>query len=441
MIIPKKVKDIMQRLLDNNFEAYIIGGAIRDTILGIKPHDWDIFTNCSGKQLSFLFPTSKIIGNEERQSKILTVIVNGVEVSQYRSNGDRTKTGNTLNKHLSTCDYNVNAIACDINGNIIDKYNGHQSLFLGNFNFVGNGIDRINEDPLRLMRGLRLLIHHKLKPDTQTKHILKKYGYLLKQLPPERIRDEFMKLLKYPDSIDVLNEYAFLKYIIPELTDLIGLDDGPHHDEGDCYNHSVKAYKNSCKITNNCLIRLATLLHDIGKKPASKIIDGEITFHNHEMDSEKLVRQLMNRLKFSNKDILFVATMARLHMMGPVNKMRDVTFAKIASKMNTAGIEPEDMVVLTYSDNQANMSKVRLSFHTFLIENPFLRKYYEFKYGRKPFNKTDLEINGTDLIKLGVEPGPEIGTILQNVYDAVHDGKVINRKDRLMEYVQNEKIN
>lgn len=426
----------MHELLINNREAYIIGGAIRDTILGIEPHDWDIFTNATGEELLQIFPKGKVIGSEDRQAKILTVIVDGVEVSQYRANGNRTEVGNNLEKHLSTCDFNVNAIACDIEGNIIDKYDGERDILQNTFRFVGKPIERISEDPLRLLRGIRLICNFGLHPDYPSREMLIKHSKLISDLPQERVRDELLKLLKFPNSIETMDKYKYIKHILPELYELKGLDDGPHHDEDDCFNHSVIAFKNSCDLTNNVLIRLAVLLHDIGKKPSSKIIDGEITFHNHELYSEKLTRKLMRRLKFSNDQILYVSTITRLHMMGPVKKMRDSTFAKICDTMKHAKIEPEDMVVMTYSDNQANLTKVRLSFHIFLKENPFLRKYYEFLYSRKPFNKTDLEINGNDIIKLGVKPGPEIGKILQKVFDAVYNGETINRRDKLLEYVK-----
>ena len=436
--IPSKVKKIMQLLLDNSFDAYIVGGAVRDYILGVKPHDYDIFTNATGKEILNLFPKGKIIGNDERQAKILTVIVNGVEVSQYRANGDRTETGNNLEAHLATCDYNVNAIACDINGNIIDKHRGQELLQNNSFEFVGNPDDRINEDPLRLLRGIRLLCQFGLKVQIDTRDALKRNGKLLSSLPKERIRNEIMRLMHYSSSVELLKSVNYWQYILPELHALINLDAGPHHNEKDCFEHSDLAFKTSCKLTNDVLLRFAVLLHDIGKKPSSKIVDGEITFHNHQLDSERLVKNVMKRLKFSNHEITYCSTIALHHMMGPVKKMRSTTFAKICDSLDSANVDPEDIIVMTYSDNQANLTKPRISFHSFIKENHFLRRYYEYKYSRMPFNKSHLEINGKDLIKLGVEKGPFIGTILNNVFEAIHDGKIINRKDRLLEYVKNE---
>jgi len=439
--IPYKVKNIMSMLIKNGFDAYIIGGAVRDYYLNRRPHDYDIFTNATGEQILQLFPKGKIIGGETRQAKILTVIVDGIEVSQYRSNGNRTETGNNLLAHLATCDFNVNAMACDIHGNIIDMYHAKNSLLNKRFEFVGKPKDRINEDPLRLLRGVRLICQFGLLPLKNTKLALKEYGKLLLNLPQERVRDEIMRLMKYPSSLIELRSLGYLQYILPELHILIGLDAGPHHKEKDCFEHSNYAFINSCKVTNDPLLRFAIALHDIGKAPSSKIIDGEITFHNHQAHSERLVIRLMKRLKFSKSEIIYCSTIAKQHMMGPVKKMRDSTFAKISDSLNKANVAPEDMIVCTYSDNQANLSKPRLTFHSFLKENPFLRKYYEFKYNRKPFNKSDMEISGKDLLKLGFEKGPIIGIVLNKLFNAIHNGDVINRKDRLLEYIQTNLTN
>jgi len=436
-IIPKKVQNIMELLISNKYEAYIVGGAVRDYFLGVKPHDYDIFTNATGEEILKIFPTGKIIGGEERQEKILTVVVNDVEVSQYRINGDRTKTGLLLVDHLATCDYNINAMAIDIDGAIIDMYNGRESLGFKRFEFVGDGKQRIIEDPLRLMRGLRLILQCGLTPTEETVTTLIKEAKQLELLPQERIRDEIMKLLRYEECYDILLEYGFLKYVLPEMYDLVGLDAGPHHNEKDCFEHSNIAFKNSCKLTTNTLLRFANSVHDVGKKPTAKVIDGNITFHNHQIIGEQMVHKLMKRLKFSKHQRNYVATIVRQHMMGPVNKMRDVTFAKICDDLNQNNVDPEDMIIMTYSDNQANLTKVRLPFHSFIKQNPFLRKYYEFSFGRKPFNKTDLEISGKDLITIGIPVGPDIGKKLTEIYEAVHEGKVINRRDKLLEFIKN----
>lgn len=434
--IPSKVRGLMQTLINNKFDAYIIGGAIRDSFYNIKPHDYDLFTNATGEQILKLFPSGKVIGGEERQAKILTVIVNGVEISQYRANGDRTKTGNNLYAHLATCDFSINAMACGIDGAVIDVYDGLGHIEYDTFSFVGKPEDRIKEDPLRLLRGIRLVCQFGLIPQHETWKALKEYGKLLKGIPKERIKDEIMRLCRYEDSFTQLRSVGYLQYILPELHALVDLDAGPHHNEKDCFEHVNLAYRNSCQLTNNVLLRFAILLHDIGKATSAKIIDGEITFHNHQMDSERLVKKLMKRLKFSRKQINYCSVIAKQHMMGPVKKMRDITFARICDDLDKAEIAPEDMIIQTYSDNQANLTKQRLTFHSFIKENPFLRTYYEFKYSRKPFNKLDVELSGKDLIALGVEKGPVIGTILKDLYEAIHEGKVFNRKDRLIEYVK-----
>ena len=160
-MIPDKIKGMMQVLLQNGYEAYIVGGAIRDYYFGVKPKDYDIFTNATGKQILEMFPEGKIIGGEERQEKRLTVVVHGVEISQYRKNGDRTKTGNTLSEHQATCDFTINSIAMDVEGNIIDPYRGTKHIEIKKLMFVGIPQERVDEDTLRLLRGIRFAARYK----------------------------------------------------------------------------------------------------------------------------------------------------------------------------------------------------------------------------------------------------------------------------------------
>ena len=436
LIIPKKIKLLMQKLIDAKFEVVIQGGFVRDSILGLKPKDVDLFTNATGDDIVKVFPNGKVIGNKERQEKILTVIVDGVDVSSYRKNGNRTETTMSLKEHCKTSDYTVNSICCDINGKIIDYNSGVFDVQRHTFGFVGDCQDRINEDPLRLLRGIRLQIIQGLRPTIMTETFIEDNLHLLKDIPNERIKDELLKMLRYKSAVRILKDYNAFKYILPELHDLIGLDAGPHHNEEDCFEHSMLAFENACELSNNPLLNFSILMHDIGKKPSAKVIDGDITFHRHEYEGQKLVKEVMKRLKFSNSHIAYTSTVIRYHMMGPIKKMRSVTFAKICEALDKGNVLPEDMIVMTYSDNQANLTKVRLSFNTFIKQNPFLRQYYEYKYGRIPFGIIDMDVNGKDVIQMGYKPGPKIGEILESTFESIHNGDIINRRDVLIKYIK-----
>ena len=435
IVIPEKIKNLMQQILKKKFEVFIVGGAVRDHFFGVTPHDFDLFSNASGEEILEIFPQGKILGGKERQEKILTVMVGDVEISSYRKSGDRTKISKSLKTHLSTCDFRLNSIACNIHGEIIDPHNGRSDIRNKVLSFVGEPEKRIKEDPLRILRGVRLAAKFNLNYLNKTHKAIRNNAHKLKELPQERVRDELIKMLDYDICFDKLKNARLLENILPEVYDLVGLDAGHHHNEKDVFEHCNLAYKTCCKITTKRLLRLAAFMHDIGKKPSAKIVKGEITFYHHEKDSDNLAKKLMKRLKFSQAHISYVCAILRNHMMGPVKKMRDSTFARIGDDLTKNRVHPEDMIVMTYSDNQANLTKVRLSFHQFIVMNPFLRRFYEFKYGIKPFNKSDLDIDGKVLIELGIAPGPKIGLVLNNIFNYVHSGKIRNRRDSILEYV------
>jgi tRNA nucleotidyltransferase (CCA-adding enzyme) len=272
----------MKYLIENDFQAYIIGGAVRDYKLGIKPHDYDIFTNATGEQILKIFPSGNIIGGEERQEKILTVIVDGVEISQYRKNGNRTETGMSLEEHQATCDFTINAMAMDIEGNITDKYKGQIHLIERELHFVGDPKQRIAEDTLRLLRGIRFAAKYNFKFEEKTKLTIESNAKKITELPQERVREELMKILQYPKGIEYLIFYGYLDLIFPEWETVKGMGGGDHHAER-VDTHMLNAFETACKITNKTILRLAAFLHDIGKGITMEFKeDGGVRFHEHE---------------------------------------------------------------------------------------------------------------------------------------------------------------
>lgn len=452
MEIPKKIKGIMQKLIDNKFEAYIIGGAVRDHFFGIEPHDYDIFTNATGKQILKVFPNGRVMGGEERQAKILTVIVDGVEVSQYRSNGDRTEVGNTLEQHQATCDFTINAMAVDINGNFTNsQYNmqGRSDIDSKILRFVGNADERIKEDKLRVMRAIRFICKYNLKVGRQTlKQIMKTY---ISNLPKERIREELLEIMKYKNGIFTLARFNLLSQIIPELFhENHFMSGGDHHDETPI-DHMINAFQVSCDITDNVLLKFAIMLHDIGKGESRSEtahtgtdMNGneiesdwplDVHFYNHETIGIELTKKIMKRLKFSKNEIKFVTHLIKTHMFGYKSDIKDKTYVKFFGTLEEHGVDIMDYVMLIYCDRQANMAKKRMKFGDFVKSsgmNFLLHNYYRVKYDiHKPFSIRDLAINGNDIMKFGVK-GQEIGEILKDLYDCVMDGELQNIRPDLM---------
>jgi len=382
--IPDKEKELIQKLLDSGYEAYVVGGYIRDTLIGLKPKDVDIFTNANGSQILEVFKNhnTKILGGEERQEKILTVLVDNVEISQYRSNGERTETGSSLEEHLKTCDFTVNSLACDINGNIIDINNGLEDLKFRDIDFVGDAQQRINEDPLRILRGVRQSLTLNLKLSLEAESYIEGNIHLLKNLPQERVRDEFNKMLGSKRLISTLDWLEFLELYLPFINEQRKLPSGKYHGEKDTYDHTTFVYQNACALTDNPLLLLAALLHDCGKSDSKSFDDdGEVHFYEHHKIGADIAREWMTNMKYSKSEIDYVSCLIYNHMHGYDSKEPSKkSYLKLFKELEDNNVPIEDFVTLRYCDNQGNLFRPRVSFNSFLRTTNYINRYYRYKY-------------------------------------------------------------
>jgi len=464
--IPENIKEKMQKLIDNKFEVYVVGGAVRDSILGEEPHDWDLFTNATGEDILKIFPNGKVLGGEERQEKILTVIVDGVEISQFRSNGKRTEVGNDLTTHQSTCDFTCNSIACDIEGNIIDHNNGQFDIHKRNLNFVGNPQDRIKEDPLRILRGYRFWCTFGHWGSHSNIDLT-----VLDTLPKERIREEFIKIIQNKNGIENLHNDGYgplTKNILPEFKKVIDMNGGDNHNET-VDKHMLSAFKIACEITDDWRIRLATFLHDIGKgecrsyaagckNPEEEMSttgcggkdfvcgynDNErcpfsiIHFYQHDKVGAEIVKNWMNEYKFSKDDIKFISTLVRYHMWSyKCDEISKKAYIRMFEKFREAGVSIYDFMMIIYCDHQANMKKPRMKFGDFCKDSWILKRYWECIYTKEPFNKNQLELQGGEIMKLlDKPPGKWIGDLMDEMFNAVMNDEVVNDRLELVKWVK-----
>jgi tRNA nucleotidyltransferase/poly(A) polymerase len=429
-------KEIMETLVSKGFEAYLVGGCVRDKLLGEDPHDYDIFTNATGDEILNIFPQGNVIGNEDRQQKILTVMVDGIEVSQYRADSKRLITGNDLMSHLSTCDFTINSIAEDVNGVIVDPNNGQKDLKTGLLRCVGVARDRINEDPLRLLRAIRFAGKLDLKIDSELSKELSTSN--LKGISLERVKEELMKMIEYGRSVELLLSYRLLDEIIPEITQLRNLDGGSYHNET-VLEHMVFSLQESAELTDNPLLLFACFVHDIGKIE-HQYTDGELTFYGHDGESERLAKEIMERLKFSNDEIDYVSTLIKYHMADFWTSVTKRTYANLFAALEKAKIPIEDFVVILYADYMGNLKHERVGFEDFLKENKFYRKYVEFKMIGEPFKVSDLKINGNDVMDSGVKKGISVGMVLREIFNKVMNGELKNERPELMFYLKNRSV-
>lgn len=438
MLIPKEVKLIIEGLNKAGFEAYIVGGCVRDFMLGLEPKDWDVTTNAKPEEIQKVFPDSFYENN------FLTVTVRTgskndklaeIEITTYRLEAkysdkrhpDQVKYAKKLDDDLSRRDFTVNAMAMDSKKKTVDLFDGKEDLEKRIIRTVGNPEERFNEDALRMLRAVRFATTLNFKIEEKTAEAVKKNSVWLEAISQERIRDEFVKIImaeKAADGIELLRELGLLKYIVPELLDNYGVTQNKHHIY-DCYQHAVKALEYTAKKKFNMFVRLAALLHDIAK-PKVKVGQGEdSTFYNHEIVGAKMAFQILNRLKFSKKEVEKITKLVRYHLFYyNVDEVGESSVRRLVRNMG-----PENMEELLQV-RQAD----RIGSGVPKAEPYKLRhlKYLIDKVSQDPISAKMLKINGNDLMTvLKIKPGPRIGQILDILLGYVLDDPKKNTKEFL----------
>lgn len=441
-MIPGEVEKIIDKLHGAGFEAYIVGGCVRDFLLGKEPKDWDITTNAKPEEIQKVFPGSFY------ENKFLTVTaktgsqdpkLSEIEITTYRSEAgytdkrhpDQVQFAKTLEEDLSRRDFTVNAMALDENGKIIDIYNGKSDLKNKIIRTVGNADERFNEDALRMLRAVRFACTLGFGIEEKTKTAIKKNSIWLEAVSQERIRDEFIKIImgnNPVEGIEHLRELNLLKYVLPELLDAYGVLQNKHHTY-DCYWHLLKALEFSAKKNFNLDVRLASLLHDIGK-PKTKMGQGqEATFYNHEIVGAKIAFRILNRLKFSKKEIEKIVKLVRHHLF--YYNVGEVTESSVRRLIRQVGLENmDDLLKVRMAD--------RIGSNVPKAEPYKLRhlKYVIEKVSGDPISAKMLKVNGQDIMEiLQIKPGPKVGQILDVLLGLVIEDPKRNNKDFLQEKI------
>src|SRR3989344_6114156 len=440
MTIPKEVKNIISQLKAGGFEAYIVGGCVRDLLLalsgaewaGTKPKDWDITTSARPDQIKKVFPDSFYENN------FLTVTVRTdsdkeklkeIEVTTFRSEAtysdkrhpDQVTYAKNLQEDLSRRDFTVNAMALD---HATWNMKHETKKTKKRIKTVGNPDERFGEDALRMLRAVRFAATLNFEIEKETAQAIKKNSLWIEAVSKERVRDEFIKIIMAPSSangIELLRQLHLLKFILPELEENYGVGQNKHHIY-DCYQHALKALEYTAKKKFDMHVRIAALLHDIGK-PRVKVGEGkESTFYNHEMIGAKMAFQILHRLKFSNKDIEKITRLVKWHMF--YYNVDEVTESSVRRLVRNVGPENiEELLQVREAD--------RIGSGVPKAEPYKLRhlKYIIDKVSQDPISVSMLKINGKNVMDvLNIEPGPKIGQILDVLLSYVLDDPKKNTK-------------
>jgi len=434
MKTPLFVQNIIKILTQNKFEAFIVGGSVRDLLLNKEPKDWDITTNARPEKILELFTDAKY---ENRFGTVIVplrneagVLEHVVEVTTYRSEQgysdhrrpDEVVFEDNLEADLARRDFSINALAMDATGKITDLYNGQKDLQLKVVRTVGEPSDRFKEDALRMMRAVRLSCQLGFTIEGKTERAISKLAGSIKFVANERIRDELVKILASDNpsqGIIKLQELKLLHYIIPELEEGLDMKQNHHH-VYNVFDHCVLALKN-CP-NNQWQVRLASLMHDIGKPRTRKMLNGAATFYNHELVGAKIVEKFMKRLNFSTEDSKRVVNLVRNHMF--YYNVDEVTASSVRRLIVKVGEENlSDLIDLRVADRLGSGVAKAMPYKLRHLQ------YMMDKVRHDPISVKMLKINGEDLMKLlKIEPGPKIGALLDVLLAEVIEDPELNNK-------------
>ncbi len=445
-MIPDYIREIIATLTAADYEAYVVGGCVRDLLRGQQPQDWDVTTKARPAEILRLFPRAKyenvfgtvllpvaaIAGPKELQGSEKEA----VEITTYRSeqgysdrrHPDQIRFEDNLEKDLERRDFTINALALSLNKGqeIIDLFGGQKDIKAKIIRAVGEPADRFKEDALRLMRAVRLSVQLGFTLEPKTQRAMVKMAGGLKFVAKERIRDELIKILASPrpaEGIMLLKETKLLQYILPELERGVGVDQSRHHIYS-VFNHNLLSLKH-CP-SSAWPVRLAALLHDIAKPKTYKIIKGIATFYNHEYVGAKMVDRIMTRLKFANEDRWRVVNLVKNHMF--YYNVGEVTAASVRRLISKVGRENlKDLINLRIADRLGSGTPKALPYKLRHLE------YMMAKVQNDPVSVKMLKINGHDLMNgLKIPAGPKIGALLDVLLSEVIINPDLNVKNYLM---------
>lgn len=435
--LPRKVVLIIKNLQRHGYDAYAVGGCVRDSILNRKPEDWDITTSAKPEQVKRIFRRTVDTGIEHGTVTVL-IGKDGFEVTTYRVDGlyedgrhpKEVTFTSRLEEDLKRRDFTINAMAYNDDERLVDAFGGMRDLNYHLIRCVGDPKERFSEDALRILRAVRFSAQLAFPIEPETAEAIKSLAPNLEKISAERIQAELVKLLvsDHPERIQDACELGITKVVLPEWDDMVGVKQNTPHHKYDVAAHTVHALQN---VKNDKVLRLTMLFHDMGK-PVMKTTDenGRDHFKGHAIASEQIAKTVMKRLKFDNDTIRKVTKLVAYH-----DYRMEPTGASVRRAMHEIGVElfPYYLAV-RLADTKAQSSYERRGKLENIIQ---IRELYRNALRNKEcVTLKDLAVTGTDLINLGIAPGKKLGTLLNELLDMVIEDPAWNQKGKLCDYVK-----
>lgn len=435
--VKKTLEKVAKRFRDHGYECYIVGGSVRDLILGREVYDWDFATDAHPDEVMRLFRKTVPTGIKHGTVTIL-VDDHSFEVTTYRSDGayvdgrhpEEVTFSKTLKEDTARRDFTINGMAYDIlEDRVVDLVNGMADLQAGIIRTIGNPRERFSEDGLRPLRACRFAAKLNFTIEEGTLAAIRDTLETAAMVSVERIRDELMKILeaeKPSIGIEYMRTTGLLKLVLPELDECYNVSQNKYHIY-DVYYHSV--YSCDSAPQGLPLIRLAALLHDIGKVRSRRPgPDGDHTFYNHEVIGAKIATRIMKRLKFSNEQITRVTNLVFNHMFHYTDEWTDGAVRRFIRKVGIENID--DLFILRLADRKGNGARRGVPTPIEQLKHRIARVIEE----ANAISVKDLDINGTILMEaLGIAPGPMVGHILHELLEYILDNPEANTQELLLE--------
>ena len=437
--IPKNAETILHILENAGYEAYVVGGCVRDSILGRKPDDWDITTSAKPEQVKELFHRTVDTGLQHG-TVIVLMEKEGYEVTTYRVDGEYedgrhpkevTFTA-SLEEDLKRRDFTINAMAYNPSGGLVDLFGGLEDIDRKIIRCVGDPLERFTEDALRIMRAVRFSAQLGFSIEEETRKALKVLAPNLKHVSAERIQVELVKLLMspHPDYLRTAYEAGITAEFLPEFDACMETaQNTPHH----CYTVGEHILHSLCHVRADRVLRITMLLHDIGKPAVRKTDEnGRDHFKTHGNAGEKMAGQILRRLKFDNDTIRKVTRLVKWHDDRPEGTLKSVRRAvnRIGEDLFPLYLEVQQADMLAQSlyrrsEKQARLDSVRDAYRQIIEE-------------KQCVSLKTLAVTGRDLIENGYRPGREIGEKLEKLLNLVLEDPEKNQKEILLEIIRKD---
>ena len=465
MLMPEPLKKVMKDYEKAGFEIYLVGGGVRNLVLGKVPENCDLTTNATPEQSLEVLKSRSPFYNNDFGTVSYNVTLNGkeelYEITTYRSEKeysdfrrpDNVSWGKTLEEDVTRRDFTVNAMVVS-RTEFIDLVDGLADFDKGLIRAVGDPRSRFGEDALRMMRAIRFAAKLGFSIEEKTLLAIQEKSELLSKISKERVRDEFLRILESPypaDGVKMLISTGLMNQFMPEMLEGKGVVQGGHHTLS-TLDHMIEALK-ECP-SPDPIVRFATLIHDIGKPRSQRFkcrkcgkmfrdlaeemttcpscgstqpTRGMVTFYGHEVVGARMAKEIIERLKFNRKQIDKIITLVRWHMFAYQPEMTDAAIRRLIRKVGKENIS--DMVLLRIADRKGSGAKTT-SWRFMELQKRIGEQLFE------PMEINDMAVNGLDVMEvLKVTPGPIIGKVLKELFKEVLEDTSKNNREYLLKRI------